>query len=283
MRFAFAVFVATLLSGCTTFQRWAAVEPLTAIEAKLEYCTWLEKEYNTKTNQRAEGTIQPLCGPTDRAPKTDNSIKTAESGSGNGPVNAIQTSGDRSATASAESQTEPALSPRDYLINLMMVSDRVCARDLARMSSDQRTINASLSTTSTALSSAASTVTGGLADNILSGGAALLGASRDHINAEVYRTTQPEIVTLLIQTDREEMARALLVAKPERTFSQQETIYYANKYHQACSQYHGLALLSEAATNKAKEIKDQQSSLRSISMPEKEEKKTEKNEGENTE
>lgn len=235
MRFAFAVLTATLLGGCTTFQRWSAVEPLTAIEAKVEYCTWLKNEYPGSTE-----ITNPLCG------DATNTVDDERSG-------------------------------RDYLINLMMVADRVCARDLARMSSDQRTINASLSTTSTALSSAASIVTGGLADNILSGGAALLGASRDHINAEVYRTTQPEIVTLLIQTDREEIAKALLATEPKRTFTQQEAIYYANKYHQACSQYHGLALLSEAASNKAEEIKKQQSSMRSISIPEKSEKPTEEN------
>lgn len=137
----------------------------------------------------------------------------------------------------------------------MVAADQVCARELAVLSANQRTISASLSATETALSSAATVVTGGLADNILSAMATLVGSTRGHLNSEVFRGARAEAITLLIQADRQDLAYKLIGPEAkEREFTNEEAIYFANQYHQSCSLYNGLALLTEAAQEKASRI-----------------------------
>ncbi|MCJ1962883.1 hypothetical protein [Novosphingobium mangrovi (ex Hu et al. 2023)] len=216
---ALSILLATPAISCSTFQRQAAVAPISVVEAKVEFCAKMDEKYYSKELRKI---YKPMCY----------NFTNHEEGAG-----------DR----------------KEYLINLMMIADNVCAKELRQLSANQRTVNATLSTTSTILSSAATVVSGGLADNILSGGATLLGATRDHINAEVYRKSTPELITMLIQADRELYATKLL--SENRKITEALAIKAAGEYHLKCSYFHGLSLLEQAASAKAEELNKMTSGL----------------------
>lgn len=220
MRSLVPVAILITCSGCATFRDQAAVYPAFVVEAKAEYCEDLYRRY---PEQGSGKIIAPLCDNFDLLENT-------------GPAKTDH---------------------REYMINLMMVADRVCARELAALSADQRTVNAALSTTSTLLSAGATAIDGGVVDTILSSGATFLGSARDHINSEVYRAAKPEFVTILIQADREKIAQQNLNVESNPNISQQTAILMANRYHQSCSFYHGLALLSQAAGEKAEKLQEE--------------------------
>lgn len=147
--------------------------------------------------------------------------------------------------------------PQDYLYTLMTVADRVCARELGALSAHQRTVNAALSTTSTLFSSAATVITGGLADDIVAGLSTLAGSTRDHINSAVYRDGTPELVAQLIQAERFKTANEIISASEADNYSVARATYDANRYHQTCSYYNGLKLLKEAASEKVTNLIDE--------------------------
>ncbi len=224
MRLQFLAVCSLGLSGCATFQEQAAVNPLSIIEAKTEYCRSIS---NKNDSEQIRGIYESFCYGGNKA----------------------------SLLREQFSIPQPAKDGRGYLLNLMMVSDQICAKELRALSANQRTISASLSTAETALSAAATVVTGDLADNILSGLATTTGSTRGHINSEVFRGAQSEAITLLIQADREAIANRLVGPKAAKTsYTEHEANYFANEYHQACSLYNGLALLTEAAGDKAKTL-----------------------------
>lgn len=131
---------------------------------------------------------------------------------------------------------------------LMKQSDDVCTLELGRLTANEAMANTGLSIATSALSAAGSIVTGTLAQSILAGGAGLSNASRDHINAEIYRNTLSTAVTKAIQNERDRQ-RGLIAAKatslPE-VYSVDEMIMDVNRYHQTCSFYRGLGLVVQA-------------------------------------
>ena len=84
---------------------------------------------------------------------------------------------------------------RNRLMDILVGrSNTLCNNDLARLVANEATVNTSLSIATSALSAAATIVTGDQASNILSGLAGTTNASRSHINAEVYRNTLSPVV-----------------------------------------------------------------------------------------
>ena len=146
-------------------------------------------------------------------------------------------------------------SEQEYVLNLMMFSDQVCARELRSLSANQRTLDAAFTTSSTIFSSVASIVSGTGAKDILSVLSTTTGATGDHVNASVYRNAQAEFITRLIQADRVRIAKEIKQNSADAAkYGRQRAIFDANQYHQACSLFHGLSLLADAADEKAEEL-----------------------------
>jgi hypothetical protein len=124
-------------------------------------------------------------------------------------------------------------------------SNTVCTRELGDLTANQAMVNAGLGILTTAFGTAGSIVTGQLASNILSGAASGTNATRDHINAEVYRNQISPRVTRAIR-DLRRTQSATLKGKFTKTILQYDVetmIADVNDYHQLCSYYVGLDLI----------------------------------------
>ncbi|MBV7256487.1 hypothetical protein KCG44_06765 [Pacificimonas sp. WHA3] len=221
-----AIFGLAALSGCETLQRQAAVHPMHILDAKADFCVEMRDKYKAKNSDIYKSTFTDYC-----------TAQFAISGA----------DGDNS------------LSSRDYFIHLVTVADKVCVKEFRDLSANQRTVNMALGTASTALSGAATVVTGGLADTILSATSTFAGASRDAANAELYRTTRPSDIIRLVQARRQILLNQMLnkfddQRSNERAISIVEALQMANEFHRSCSLYNGLALITEAVDEKATEL-----------------------------
>jgi hypothetical protein len=134
---------------------------------------------------------------------------------------------------------------------LIKQSDDICTLELGRLTANEAMTNTGLSILGTGLATAASIVTGDLAQSILSGSSALVGASRDHINVHVYRNTVAQAVTQVIASERKTRATEIMgnYAKTIADWSIDDAIRQVNGYHGQCSFYKGLELLLKAADN----------------------------------
>lgn len=135
---------------------------------------------------------------------------------------------------------------------LLKHSDDVCTVELGKIYSYEATVNTSLSVLNTALTTAANIVTGERASSILTGGATIAGASRDHANVHVYRNQFAYAISRAITLERETRKEAI-----ERRYGDDNTqwtvddaIRAVNDYHGQCSFYKGLELLLAAVENK---------------------------------
>lgn len=130
-------------------------------------------------------------------------------------------------------------------------SDDICTMELGRLTANEATANTALSIVGTGLSTAATVVGGELAKSILSGGAALASASRDHINVHVYRNTIAQAISQVITAERKiERDKIQEQYKTDlKLWSIDDAIREVNVYHQQCSFYKGLELLLKAANN----------------------------------
>lgn len=134
---------------------------------------------------------------------------------------------------------------------LLKHSDDVCTLELGRLTANEAITNSALSILNTGLSTAATIVTGELANSILSGGAGFVGASRDHLNVHVYRNTIAQAVSQVITAERKKLhddIKKNYIAKVGQ-WSVDEAIRSVNQYHAQCSFYKGLELLLKAADN----------------------------------
>ena len=138
---------------------------------------------------------------------------------------------------------------RNRLANaIIMQSDSVCGVEKALMLERQAEVNGWLSIAATGLSVTSSIVTGDLASNILAGGSAFASASRDHVNAHVYRNQIIQTITSAIDGKRAlkltEIEQNL--AKETGDYSIDQAIREINQYHQLCSFGVGLQTVMEA-------------------------------------
>jgi len=135
---------------------------------------------------------------------------------------------------------------------LMKHSDDACTFVLGKMYSDEATINTSLGVLATGFSTAATIVSGEQAKTILSGVSSLAGASRDHINVNVYRSQISSALSQAINNKRSEL-RAQILAKYTLTpvqWSIDDGIRDVNLYHQECSFYRGIELVLMSVQDK---------------------------------
>lgn len=136
---------------------------------------------------------------------------------------------------------------------LLKQSDDVCTVELGRLTANQAMVNTGFSTATTALATAGSIVTGQLAGNILSGLASASNATRNHINAEVYRNLLSAAVTKAIRQERDSQRSTLLgkFSKDFPDYSVDQMIMDVNRYHQVCSFFSGLDLVITAVDRNA--------------------------------
>jgi hypothetical protein len=130
-------------------------------------------------------------------------------------------------------------------------SDDVCTLELGRLTANEAITNSSLSILNTGLSTASTIVGGNLAKTILSGGAAFIGASRDHINVHVYRNTIAQAVSQVIASERKTLATDIRnrYSSEVSDWTIDDAVRAVNVYHGQCSFYKGLELLLKAADN----------------------------------
>lgn len=133
---------------------------------------------------------------------------------------------------------------------LMSHADKVCEKDSASIVANEAAVNGILSILTTGLSGAGAIVTGERAKTVLSGTAAFLSGSRDHINAAVYRNQLTQAITAASAAERKRLRDAINAKRGEEVinFSVDDMIRLLNEYHQACSFYKGLELVLNTST-----------------------------------
>jgi hypothetical protein len=124
-------------------------------------------------------------------------------------------------------------------------SNSVCTREMGNLTANQAMVNAGLGILTTAFGTAGSIVTGQLAGNILAGAASGANATRDHVNAEVYRNELSPRVTRAIRDLRKKESAALegKFGKSIVDYDVERMIKDVNEYHQLCSYFVGLDLI----------------------------------------
>ncbi len=131
---------------------------------------------------------------------------------------------------------------------LLKQADDVCTSEKALLLKRQAEVNGWMSIFTTGLATTSTIVTGELAKSILSGGAAIVSGSRDHVNTHVYRNQIIQTITKAIDTER---VRLLEIITPHlkqtaATYPVDEMIREVNAYHQACSFGTGLQIVMES-------------------------------------
>lgn len=183
------------------------------------------------------------------------------------------TSARRSATAATLSPATPSVDPpslpslrpwlaysraatnrvdRNRLTEILLKhSDDICTTEMGRITANQATVNASLNILATGATTVANIVTGDQAQSILTGIGTFAGASRSHINADVYRNVFAHAISRAITTERDKQRDAIVARYNEEpeTFTIDAAIRAVNRYHGQCSFYRGLDLLLSAVEN----------------------------------
>lgn len=129
-------------------------------------------------------------------------------------------------------------------------SDRICDRYLASIFGEQAGNALMLDTTMSLLNGAASIATGNTARN-LSASSAFLGATKSHIDADVYQSQVSTAINLMIRKNRataRETIRNNQACAPD-AYSAADAVQDALSYHNACSFEHGLGQLVHEASD----------------------------------
>lgn len=128
-------------------------------------------------------------------------------------------------------------------------SDEVCTKELGDISAREAISNTLLGTITSTLSTVSSIVTGTKLKSWLSGGAAISSATRDHINAEVFRNVLSNAMAKAIENSRATQMTAIKTALTDdntENYTIDDAIRDINRYHQTCSFYNGLVLVVDA-------------------------------------
>lgn len=128
---------------------------------------------------------------------------------------------------------------------LLKHSDDVCVREMGQLTANQATVNASLNTLATAVTTAANIVTGEQAKSILTGIGTFAGATRSHMNADVYRNTVSYAISRAVTLERRRLREGIEARYGQAlgAFTVDDAIRAANEYHGVCSFYKGLELV----------------------------------------
>ena len=192
-------------------------------------------------------------------------VRTRDSQAQAAPAEAGNDTAERSLGATAYEAAVKTEIDRDRLVYALIgQADNICTIEKSLMMEWQAAVNGYLSIATTGLSTASTIVTGELASNILSGGAALTSGSRDHVNTHVYRNQIIQTITSAIDSERSTTLSDIqqrLVQKVEQ-YSIDEAIRDVNAYHQLCSFGTGLQVVMQAV--EAKEENDKSLRLNAI-------------------
>ncbi|GGO90323.1 hypothetical protein EV664_101240 [Stakelama pacifica] len=154
-----------------------------------------------------------------------------------------------------ESKPERAKMLRNALADaLIQHADSICLAEESSMLVRQAQINGYSSIASTGLSTVSTIVTGNLAKSILSGGAAFVGASRDHINSNAYFNQLMPTIIRAIETERRKFLTNAIDKRREDSisgYSAYQMIRDANHYHQLCSFTVGIDAIVNSVEGKA--------------------------------
>jgi hypothetical protein len=132
---------------------------------------------------------------------------------------------------------------------LVKHSDDVCTKELGDISAREAISNTVLGTITSTLSTVSSIVTGTKLKSWLAGGAAISSATRDHINAEVFRNVLSNAMAKAIENSRATQLTAIKTALKDNDvtdYTIDDAIRDINRYHQTCSFYNGLVLVVDA-------------------------------------
>jgi hypothetical protein len=128
---------------------------------------------------------------------------------------------------------------------LMKHSDDICTVELGQLTAREAMVNTGLGMATSALSTISALVMGDFAKTALASGASFTNASRDHINAEVYRNILSTAISSAIDEERARTRQELVDKFPNDTgdYSVDQMVMEVNRFHQGCSFYHGIGLV----------------------------------------
>ncbi|HEY7811563.1 MAG TPA: hypothetical protein VIA98_14440 [Allosphingosinicella sp.] len=134
---------------------------------------------------------------------------------------------------------------------LVKHADDVCVLEKGRIVGREGALNFGLGTATTALSTAASLVSGEVAKSILAGGAAFTSSTRAHAAESFYRNQVTQAINAAMDGEREKVRGQIAEGREKSIalFTVDDTIRLVNQYHHACSYERGLQLLVKAAVN----------------------------------
>ena len=134
---------------------------------------------------------------------------------------------------------------------LLKHADDVCTVEKGRLVRSETSVNFGLSFITTALSAAATIVSGERAKTILAGLATGASGTQDNFNATFYRNQLTQAITNAMDNERGRLLTIIQGRKAETVaaFTIDDFVRLANSYHQACSFEHGLQLLLNASVD----------------------------------
>lgn len=237
MKFTYVIIIVCsfVLSSCAVFEKQARVEPVFIIDVADKLC----KDYVWKSDAHNQGS-----GKAGGAGENKNTNRSNVGQQFYNDLCIIQSGENNSGGLDRERRNS-------YIMSLVALADNICMEELAQLSGNQRGTNAILSILNTGLSTASTIVTGDGAHKILSGSATAIGASRDHINAEVYKNSFSRVVTKVIQEDRVKYLGKVLkkLQQKKEIYSLAAAIRDVNAYHHRCSYFHGLELITAVVSD----------------------------------
>lgn len=147
----------------------------------------------------------------------------------------------------ADEKTDAMLRNRLAAI-LIKQSDDICEREMGNLTANEAIANTALTTLDSFFSTAATIVSGKQAKSILSGLAGASNTGRTTLRAEVYRNVLTTAISHAIINKRTTVKTALeakYTLGPGQ-YTVDQMIVDVNGYHQICSFYRGISLVSEA-------------------------------------
>jgi hypothetical protein len=138
----------------------------------------------------------------------------------------------------------------ETVTEMMMQSDRICDRHLASIFGTQASVGLSTDIAGSLLSGGAA-IASGIAARNLTAGAAMVGATKSHISADVYQGKVATAINLIIRKERN-ATRAVLRSNQScspSTYTAAEAVQDTLNYHNMCSFEYGLSELVREASD----------------------------------
>lgn len=151
--------------------------------------------------------------------------------------------------AYVKAATDTTFEARNRLASILMKhSDDICVKEMGDVSAREAIANTALGTATSALSGLGAIVTGERIKSWLAGAAGFTNATRDHINAEVFRNILASALAKAVQNDRDARRKKIegFFKTGKDKYSVDQMVADVNRYHQSCSFYNGLVMLVDA-------------------------------------